>query len=392
MIPLQSLVIAVSLLQAPTEFRYAADEAELSPAIGVNELKAHVYRLASPEFLGRRGVGAARASRHIEEMFQKLGLKPAFGDSYLQPIPWLVSRNRGGAAGFIGRNVGGVIEGSDPKLRDEWIILSAHFDHLGQQGTTLYPGADDNASGVAMLLEVAEWMALRAEKPRRTVMFVAFDLEESALMGSTHFAAHPPRDFSKLKAFITADMLGRSMANVMDEYVFALGSETSPRLHELLEEVQPKGGVKVGRLGADIIGTRGDYGAFRDRHVPFLFLSTGQHPDYHKSTDTPERLDYEKLQKISQWIGELAWRLANDNQAPSWQESGRQDLEEVRTILSLVERVEKRPGTATIAGRDRDMLAGFRQRLEGILQRGRITEEERTWLVWSTRLLLITVF
>jgi Zn-dependent M28 family amino/carboxypeptidase len=290
------------------------------------------------------------------------------------------------------------LPGSDPRLRDEWIILSAHFDHLGQQGDTLYPGADDNASGVAMLLEVAEWFALRADRPRRTILFVAFDLEECALLGSTHFAAHPPRDFSKLKAFITADMLGRSMANVMKEYVFALGSETSPRLRQLLEEVQPKGGIKVGQLGADIIGTRGDYGAFRDRRVPFLFLSTGQHPDYHQPSDLPDRLDYEKLQKISQWIAEVTWRLANDVETPSWHEEPQQDLEEVRTILSLVERVQNgreaggANASATLTSRKRDSLDSFRERLEGILKRGKITPEERTWLVWSTRLLLLTVF
>src|SRR5438874_10264 len=83
---------------------------------------------------------------------------------------------------------------------------------------------------------------LRAERPRRSVMFVAFDLEESALQGSTHFAAHPPRDFAKLKAFLTADMIGRSMADVMQEYVFVLGAESAPELTRLLDEARPESG------------------------------------------------------------------------------------------------------------------------------------------------------
>src|SRR5207253_28158 len=165
------------------------------------------YRLASPEFLGRRGPGAARASQHIAEAFAKLKLAPAFGDSYFQPIPWLVSNGSGPEGGFVGRNVGAVLPGSDPLLKDEWILLSAHFDHLGQAGETIYPGADDNASGVAMLLEVAEAFALRKVRPKRTIVFVSFDLEEQGLQGSAHFAAHPPRPFGQLKAFLTADLI-----------------------------------------------------------------------------------------------------------------------------------------------------------------------------------------
>src|SRR5438105_2865836 len=191
-------------------------EPALSEAIGAHELRAHVYRLASPDFLGRRGVGAARASRHIAEAFQRLRLKPAFGDSYFQPIPWLLAQDQNQKDSFIGRNVGAVLPGTDPDLKDEWVVLSAHFDHLGVKDGVLYPGADDNASGVAMLLEVAERFALQKVKPRRTIVFVAFDQEEAGLIGSRHFASHPPRDLKKLKVFLTADMLGRSMANLMD--------------------------------------------------------------------------------------------------------------------------------------------------------------------------------
>src|SRR5262249_355552 len=223
---------------------------------------------------------------------------------------------------YIGRNVAAVLPGSDPKLADEWILLSAHFDHLGKKGDTIFPGADDNASGVAMLLEVAERFALRKEKPKRKVVFVAFDQEETGLLGSTYFATHAPRPFRQLKAFLTADMLGRSMANVMDEYVFALGSERAPQLRKLLEDVKPPAGLKVGRLGADLVGTRSDYGPFRDRRVPFLFFSTGQHADYHSPRDRPERIDYEKLRRICLWISDLVERLANADAAPTWDAKG----------------------------------------------------------------------
>src|SRR5574340_971607 len=101
-----------------------AAELELSPDINIYELRAHVYRLASPEFLGRRGPGAARTAHHLADAFGRLGLKPAFGDSYYQDIPSLLN-NGAGEHGIIGRNVGALLPGSDPKLKDEWIILSA---------------------------------------------------------------------------------------------------------------------------------------------------------------------------------------------------------------------------------------------------------------------------
>src|SRR5262245_9417987 len=141
-------------------FPYAEAEAELSAAIHEHELRAHVFRFASPAFLGRRDDGADRAAEHIAAAFARLQLKPAFGDSFFQPIPWLLTTPRADGKQFVGRNVGAFLPGSDPKLADEWIILAAHFDHLGTRGATLFPGADDNASGLAMLLEVAEAFAL----------------------------------------------------------------------------------------------------------------------------------------------------------------------------------------------------------------------------------------
>jgi hypothetical protein len=385
-------LLSAALSVAADPFPYAVAEAELSADIGVEEVRAHVYRLASPEFLGRSGPGAARASRHIARAFQRLGLQPAFGKSYFQPIPWLLAEDEKRKDSFLGRNVAAVLPGTDPKVADEWIVLSAHFDHLGKKNGVLYPGADDNASGVAMLLEVAERFALQDEKPRRTIVFVAFDQEEAGLLGSRHFAAKPPRDLKKLKAFLTADMLGRSMANLMDEYVYALGSESSPRLRKLLEEVRPEKGVTVGRIGADLIGTRSDYGPFRDRRIPFLFFSTGQHPDYHAPTDLPDRIDYVKLGRISRWIADLTWRLACDREAPTWSPSATPDLDEVKAIQALVARVLENPKSYPLSERQRSMVSGVERRLAEIVRRGEYSRTERTWLVWTARLLMVSIF
>jgi hypothetical protein len=386
------LALLAALTSACSATSLDLSEAELSADIHLQELKAHVYRLASPEFLGRSGPGGARVSRHLAAVFERLGLQPAFGDSFFQPIPSLLADAKDKDS-FLGRNVVAVLPGCDPKLKEEWVLLCAHYDHLGKRGGQIYPGADDNATGVAMLLEVAEHFALSKDKPRRTLVFASFDLEEDGLRGSTYFATHPPLPMKKLKASLTADMLGRSMVNVMDEYVFVLGSEHSRRLRHLVEEVKPPSGLTAGRLGADLIGTRSDYGPFRDREVPFLFFSTGQHFDYHRPSDLPERIDYEKLWRISLWICDLMHRLANDDEVPAWESKELPpDLDEIRTVRTLVRRVLDQPKLYPLSAKKRELVEGVESRLTKIVDKGAVSAEDRSWLLWTARLLLATVF
>jgi Peptidase family M28 len=175
--------------------------------------------------------------------------------------------------------------------------------------------------------------------------------------------------------------------------VFVLGSECSPGLRRLVAGVATPAGLKVGRLGADVIGTRSDYGPFRDRQVPFLFLSTGQHPDYHRPSDTPDKVDYRKLQRVSVWVRDLLRRLADDAAAPAWapQEVGH-DLEEMRTVAVLVRRVLDRPGAYPLSDKDRALLEGVERRLTAILRRGEVSRLDRLWLVLTARVLMETVF
>ena len=137
-----------------------------------------------------RRAGRARGARRLPRIWSRrsaaLKLEPLFDGSYTQPIL------AGETGANLGCNVGARLRGSDPALRDEWIIVSAHFDHLGVRDGVLFPGADDNASGVAMMLEVARSFVAVAEQPKRSVMFVGFDLEETGLFGSRYFVEHPP--------------------------------------------------------------------------------------------------------------------------------------------------------------------------------------------------------
>lgn len=378
---------------AADPFPFAKEEAELSARINDSELKAHVFRLAGEEFLGRKNEGGERTAEHIAKAFGQLKLKPAFGESYFQPILTSATANPADAPKTIGRNVAAFIPGSDPQLADEWIVLSAHFDHLGMRNGKMYAGADDNASGVAMLLEVAEAFALGDKKPKRSIYFVSFDLEEVGLLGSRYFAEHPPRPLAKLKTFLVADILGRSMAGVMEDTMFVLGSETSPGLRQLVTEMPPEKGLSLGRLGADLVGTRSDYGPFRDRKIPFLFFTTGTHPDYHKPTDLPDRLDYEKLGRISRWIETVTGQLADQVQSPAWEpEKVPLDLNEVETIQLLLTRALDRPKDVKMTDAQREQVTVVRDKLKAINERKAITGEERVWLVNTARILMLTVF
>src|SRR5438477_5005486 len=116
-------IVALGLFWGTDAFRLALAETELSVDIGVHELRAHVYRLASPEFMGRRGAGGARAARYVAAQFERLHLQPAFGPSYYQPIPWLLAETNQRKESFIGRNVGAMLPGTDPQLKDEWILV-----------------------------------------------------------------------------------------------------------------------------------------------------------------------------------------------------------------------------------------------------------------------------
>ncbi|MFW6124723.1 MAG: M28 family metallopeptidase [Pirellulales bacterium] len=357
-------------------------------AITPADVRPHVERLASRAFGGRRGLGGARAALYIADHFYRLGLEPLFDTGYFQPIPAYGSAADERA---LGRNVGAWLPGSDPDLRHQYVILSAHYDHLGMPGGRLYPGADDNASGVAMLLEVARSLAALPPPPC-SILLVAFDLEEAGLWGSRWFAAHPPRPLDEVRLFITADMIGRSLGALAEDYVFVLGSEHAPPLRDLVARCDTDPSLKVALLGTDLIGTRSDYGPFRARRVPYLFFSTGEHPDYHQPTDTPEKVDYEKLARVSQLMYGVTLEAARAPDRPDWIDRPEPDLVEVRAVHGILTDVLAHDGPAALEGMQRRLVTNTHATLEHILRRGTITAAERRWLARVSLLLLATVF
>ena len=360
--------------------------------ITAEQVKPHVEYLASPQLGGRDGAGAMLAAEYVVKTLREAGLQPLFGGEFFQPIPG--SAQPDGSQSEIGRNVGAIWPGADPQLRDEVILLAAHYDHLGLRRGQLHPGADDNASGLAMLLETARLVSALPHKPRRSIVFVGFDMEEELLYGSRWFVAHPPVPLPHIKLMVTADLIGRSLGDLPLPLVFLFGSEYSPELRTRLAEVGMPSGLEVGRLGVDFIGNRSDYVPFRDQRIPFLFFSTGEHPDYHTPRDTPDRIEYDKLAQISSVMAQLILQVANSDEALQWNAQPEPDLEEARTMERVTEVMlaEQAAGHRQFSATVHFVAEQTLSKTRYMRERGQLTADERVWLKRSAQFLLLSAF
>lgn len=350
----------------------------------------HLSYLASPDRGGRDDWGKIESRDYIIKHFKSHELKPLFGESYLQVVPQFGSDKE--KPPIVGQNIGAFVAGTDPELKDEWIIVNAHYDHLGVRNGKVYPGADDNASGVAMLLEVA---AQVANSPcRRSVAFLSFDLEEYLLWGSRWFLAHSPMDVETIKFCLTADMIGRSLGGIDSPIVFVLGSERSHQVREVIENVQVPKDLELARLGVDVIGVRSDYGPFYYRRIPFLFFSTGEHPDYHTPQDTLERLDVSKVAKVSSVMSQVAFRMANSEEEIDWEGVVSPDLEEVRAVNRVAQHFLNADAAHQFELTDlqRFFLTQVKSKTNYMIRNNQVSDNERKWLVRATQIMMLTLF
>ncbi len=238
-------------------------------------------------------------------------------------------------------NVVGLIEGSDPTLKDEWIILCAHFDHQGATDARIFNGADDDASGVAGLIEIAEAYALAARaghRPRRSILFAAWNAEERGLLGAWAYTEHPLIPLEQTVAVINMDMIGRNeevppdggrrfrgldpqTATSNRNTVNILGYSYSQDLRRATEAANEGIDLTL-RFRYDNnrsnLLRRSDHWPFLTRGVPAIFIHTGLHPDYHTEHDRPERLNYNKMARIVQLVHQLSWNLTQDDGRPAF--------------------------------------------------------------------------
>jgi hypothetical protein len=232
-------------------------------------------------------------------------------------------------------NVVGILEGSDPDLRGEYVLYSAHMDHVGvgtpdATGDSIYNGADDDASGTAVVLEVAQAMASLPRTPRRSVVFLLVSGEEKGLWGSTWFAANPTVPLEDVVANLNADMVGRNWPDT----IVAIGKEHSD-LGATLERVNAAH-PELGMTAIDDLWPeenfygRSDHFNFARAGVPILFFFNGTHPDYHRPSDEVERIDGDKTARIGRLLLHLGIEIADADARPLWDPESYREIVEGR--------------------------------------------------------------
>jgi Zn-dependent M28 family amino/carboxypeptidase len=237
------------------------------------------------------------------------------------------------------RSIVAMIEGSDPKLRDEYVLVSAHFDHDGADETRIYNGADDDGSGTVGLIEIAEAYARAAEagqRPRRSVIFAAWNSEERGLLGAWAYTEDPIVPLDRIVAVLNMDMIGRneevqvggggrfrglelqtaeSNANATN----IIGSVRSPDLRAAFDRANQGIGLDLRYRYDNNLSNlmrRSDHWPFIQRGVPGVWVHTGLHPDYHTIYDRPEKINYPKMLKIARMVYQASWDLANSATRP----------------------------------------------------------------------------
>jgi len=224
-------------------------------------------------------------------------------------------------------NVWAVLPGSDPKLRDEYVVIGSHLDHLGRRGDSISPGADDDGSGTTGVMAVSTMFAKNPQRPARSILFVCFSGEESGLVGSGFFAQNCPIPLSSIVAELQMDMIGRDEEENVEgnkgekaednkKSLHLIGTQKlAPALHELCIGKNEAAGFEI-EYDQEGMFSRSDHANFARMGVPIAFFFTGLHRDYHRTTDTPDKIHYEKLLRVASYVYDIAFELATQPQRP----------------------------------------------------------------------------
>ncbi|MCS7264759.1 MAG: M20/M25/M40 family metallo-hydrolase [Armatimonadetes bacterium] len=215
-------------------------------------------------------------------------------------------------------NVVGWIEGSDPKLKSEFVVVGAHYDHVGVNVTKdgqrqIFNGADDNASGTSGLLELAQYFAANRERIKRSILFIAFGAEEIGLIGSRYFVDNPTVPLESIVAMINMDMIGR----LRNETLFLLGTSSSPDWKVMIDEINSRFNFTL-RESSGVFGAS-DHFPFYNKGIPVLFFFTGLHENYHRPSDDWDTINYEGMEKIVKMVAEFVEKIANMPNRPQFQ-------------------------------------------------------------------------
>jgi hypothetical protein len=303
-------------------------------SITEGDLKEYLYVLASDSMKGREtgAIGQRKAAKYIANFFKEIGIPPYKYNSYFQKFKVRNVRRYGKWKKQVnkkyikGENIIGYIEGTD--LKNELLVITAHYDHLGiKEDSLIYNGADDNGSGTSSIMEIAQAFMLAKNEgkgPRRSVLIMPVSGEEKGLLGSKYYAENPIYPLENTIANLNVDMIGRiDDYHDNSDYVYLIGSDRlSTELHQISEDVNKQ----HFNLELDYKFNeeddpnryyyRSDHYNFAKNNIPVIFYFNGIHADYHKTSDTVDKIHFKKIQKISRYIFLTAWELANRDERP----------------------------------------------------------------------------
>lgn len=317
-VPRQPLIAA--LLAAAIALAAAAltpEQQGVVSHISADSLRGHLSFIASDLLEGRNtpSRGLDIAAEYIAAQFRRAGLEPVGDHDYFQ-----TAKLPNGEA----RNVAGLLRGSDPALSQTYVILSAHYDHIGMRSSgedRIYNGANDDGSGTVSVVEIASALAAAPERPKRSILFLTFYGEEPGLWGSSYYVDHPLEPLSKTIAEINLEQIGRTDAtdgrhvNV----AFVTGYDYS-NVGSILDQAAQPAGVEMKPIKGDYF-SRSDNFAFARAGIPAHTLAVAaDYSDYHKVSDEWQKIDYANMANVDRGIALGLLQLASDAPPPAWNE------------------------------------------------------------------------
>ena len=311
-------LIVISLLTINFSYSFQTSKAKkFAKSITEKELSEHLYIYASDEFEGRDTgePGQKKAVEYLRNYYKSIGIEP--GDlegDYFQEMTLTMRGRRGQEPRTVEtENVVAIIKGSEKP--DEYVVITAHLDHVGVDDKGIYNGADDDGSGTVALLEIAEAFKKAADKgkgPKRSIVFLHVTGEEKGLLGSAYYADNPIYPLENTVVNLNVDMIGRidpSRREKNRDYIYLIGSDhDSVDLHNLSEQTNAESVNMTldyrfnDKNDPNRFYYRSDHYNFAKNGIPIIFYFTGTHADYHKVTDTPDKIEYDLLEMRSRLI------------------------------------------------------------------------------------------
>lgn len=332
-----ALTVATAFVSTPASSIAAPRDAATAPLlahISANSMRGNLSFLASDALEGRgtpsRGLDIA--AEYIAAQFRRAGLEPLGDDGYFQTADWTQIDPRrdksavGAAAAPVKvRNVAGILRGSDPVLKDSYILVTAHYDHLGVKsgaGDQIYNGANDDGSGTVSVIELADAFAAFGQRPKRSIVFMTVFGEEHGLVGSRYYGAHPLVPIAQTIAGINLEQVGRTDdSEGPQKMAFAVTGFDFSDIGATLQRAGAATGVTVFKhpVNSDKYFARSDNQALADQGVPAHTISVAYaFPDYHGAGDSWDKIDYDNMASVDRTVALALWQIANDAHTPQW--------------------------------------------------------------------------